>query len=251
MDPGTLSDTDVVINLAGENVAAGRWNTRRRERILHSRIESTRTLVEALGAASPRPRVLLNASAIGYYGDRGAEILTEASSPGSGFLADVCEAWEAAAAAAVRFDVRVVRLRFGVVLDAEGGALAKMLPFFRVGLGGRLGSGEQWMSWISCPDAVEVIVHALSEPRCTGPLNVVAPEPVTNAAFTVALGQALHRATVVPVPKLALQTLFGRMAEETLLASARAVPQALQQLGYRFRHPTLENALRTILAKPG
>jgi uncharacterized protein len=254
-DPGrgalpseTLETADAVINLAGENVAAGRWTAARRERILRSRIDSTRTLVDALRAATPRPRVWLNASAIGYYGDRGAEILTEASSRGTGFLADVCVAWEAEAMAAARFNVRAVTLRFGVVLDGAGGALAKLRPFFQAGLGGRLGSGEQWMSWITREDAVGVIGHALSDPRCIGPLNVVAPHPVTNAVFTAALGRVMHRPTFFPTPKAVLRTLFGQMAEETVLASARAMPERLQEWGYRFRHPMLENALPALLA---
>jgi uncharacterized protein len=243
-----IEAADVVINLAGENVSSGRWNAPRRNRILRSRIDSTRVLVDALRTASVRPRVLLNASAIGYYGDRGADVLTETSSRGSGFLADVCAAWESEAMAAARVDVRVVSLRFGVVLDRDGGALAKLLPFFQAGLGGRLGSGEQWMSWITRDDAVGVIVHALGDPRCTGPVNVVAPQPVTNAVFTTVLGRVMHRPTFLPVPKGALLTLFGQMAEETVLASARAIPEVLRETGYRFRHPMLENALQAVLA---
>jgi uncharacterized protein len=247
LDPAALSDTDVVINLAGENVAAGRWTSERRERIRRSRIDATRTLVEAIARAKPRPRVLLNASAVGYYGDRGDEVLTETSPKGTGFLADVCGAWEAEAAAATRVDVRTVMLRFGIVLDAEGGALAKMLPVFRLGLGGRLATGQQWMSWISRADAVGAIVHALESPHLNGPLNVVAPEPLTNAVFTAILGRVLRRPVVMPVPRLALRALYGEMADGALLASTQAIPARLNGNGYRFQHPTLECALQVTL----
>lgn len=246
-----FSDTQVVINLAGENLAAGRWTAARRERILRSRIEATRTLVAAMAAADPKTPVLLNASAVGFYGDRGDEVVTEASAPGQGFLAEVCAAWEAEAARAAEWGTRVVYLRFGVILSAAGGALAKMLPVFRLGLGGRLGSGQQWMSWISLPDAVAMIGHVVRDERVTGAINVVAPGAVTNREFTRALGRALHRPVVFPVPAWALRAAFGRgMADEALLGSTHASPWRPGELGFTFQHPTIDEALAAVLGSP-
>jgi uncharacterized protein (TIGR01777 family) len=248
LDPRALAGTDAVVNLAGESLADGRWTAKRRERILNSRTESTRTLVVTLRHVAPRPAVLLNASAVGYYGERGEEVLSERSVAGTGFLPEVCLAWETTADGAARAGMRAVFLRFGVVLARQGGALAQMLPLFRAGLGGRLGSGRQWMSWISLGDAVGAIRYALFDDRCRGPLNVVAPEPVRNAEFARALGRVLHRPAFLPVPALALRAVFGRMADEALLASTRAVPEKLIETGYTFRAPTLETALRGVLA---
>ncbi|HVS51674.1 MAG TPA: TIGR01777 family oxidoreductase [Opitutaceae bacterium] len=238
---------DAVVNLAGENIAAGRWTAARRERILRSRLDATRTLVRAMNAFESRPRVFLSASAVGFYGDRGDELLTEASAIGNGFLSEVCLAWETHAEGAARSGVRTALLRFGTVLAGEGGALGKMRPIFRCGLGGRLGSGRQWMSWIAIDDAVGAILHALRDERCAGALNIVAPAPVPNAEFTRTLGRVLHRPAWLPVPAWALRVAFGRMADDALLASTRAVPEKLGAAGYAFRHPTLESALRAAL----
>jgi uncharacterized protein (TIGR01777 family) len=203
-------------------------------------------LVAALRAA-PRPRVLVNASAVGYYGDRGDELLTETSALGSGFLAELCRDWEAAAEGAESAGARVVRVRFGVVLAAQGGALPRLLPLFRLGLGGRLGSGRQWMSWIALDDAVGVLRWALGGEGVRGPVNVVAPEPVTNGTFTAALAHALHRPVFLPVPGPLLAVALGEMARETLLAGARVEPHQLLAGGYSFVQPRLDNALRQIL----
>ncbi len=244
IDRRCLEGADGIVNLAGENLAAGRWTAGRRRRILQSRLDPTRTLVAAMQGIARPPRVFLCASAVGYYGESGDAVRTEASGRGPGFLADVCGAWEEAAARAETLGIRTVRLRFGVVLAAHGGALARMLPVFRLGLGGRLESGRQWMSWISLADTVGVIERALVDARCRGPVNVVSPGPVTNAAFTRTLAEALHRPAVLPVPAWALRLALGRgLADEALLASVRAEPAELQRLGYEFRAPTLAAAL--------
>lgn len=235
---------DAVINLAGENVAAGRWTKRRREEILCSRVDTTRTLVLAVKAMTVKPAVFINASAVGFYGERGDEVLTETSAIGHGFLPEVCLAWETHAEGAARLGVRTVLLRFGVVLTREGGALAKMRPLFRLGLGGRLGTGGQWMSWVSIDDVVGVVAHALAHRGCSGVLNVVAPGEVTNAEFTAVLGRVLRRPVLLPAPAWALRLVFGQMADEALLASVRAAPKRLKEGGYTFRHPSLEAALR-------
>lgn len=247
-DLGELGEADAVINLAGENLAAGRWTAARREAILRSRVDTTRTLVAAVKRTARRPEVFINASATGIYGDRGDEVLTEASAAGTGFLADVCRAWEEPLAA-LPAGVRAVALRTGVVLTPQGGALAKMLPAFRLGVGGRLGNGRQWMSWITLDDLVGAIGHVLVDPRCQGPVNAVAPTPVTNAAFTAALGAALRRPAILPVPVFALRLLFGQMADEALLSSARVEPKALLDTGFEFRHRGIETALRQACAK--
>ena len=238
-----VARADAIVNLAGENIAAGRWNAARRQRIRQSRIDATKTLVEALRTAPSRPRVFVNASAVGIYGDRGNEIVTEASPLGQGFLPEVCTAWEAEAVRAGDHGARVVRLRFGVVLSEKGGALAKMMPFFRLGLGGPLGSGAQWMSWISLTDAVAAIAYGLAEVRCEGALNVVAPEPVTNAVFTRALAGRSRRPALLRVPGFALRWRFGQMADDSLLASTRALPSKLQAVDFPFAHPKLDSAL--------
>jgi uncharacterized protein len=236
-----------VVNLAGENVGDGRWTTARRERIRQSRIDSTRTLVEAAAALERRPAVLINASAVGIYGDRGNDVLTEESAAGQGFLPEVCVAWEAQAETAAHLGIRTVMTRFGVVLSGQGGALAKMVPVFRLGAGGRLGDGKQWMSWVSIDDVVGAILHVLSDIRLAGPVNVAAPNPVRNSDFTAALAQALHRPAIVPVPAWALRAAVGRgMAEEALLASARVLPKRLSETGYLFRRPELDEALRAL-----
>ena len=247
IDVAGLAGTDAFINLAGENIADGRWTRSRREEIFRSRVDATRTLVRAMENLPRKPRVFLSASAVGYYGERGDEILDEAGAIGQGFLPEVCLAWETHAEGAARHGVRTVLMRFGLVLTRSGGALEKMLPLFRPGLGGRLGSGRQWMSWISIDDLVGAVEHALGDVRCTGPVNFAAPGAVTNAEFTQTLGSVLHRPAVLPVPDWALGVAFGKMADETLLASTRAVPARLQAGGYTFRYPELAAALRAVL----
>lgn len=238
---------DAVVHLAGENIA-GRWTPARKARIRDSRVQGTRLLSEALARLATPPRVLLCASATGFYGDRGAEWLDERSAPGSGFLADVCREWEAAAAPAAALGIRVAHLRLGVVLTRAGGALAKMLPVFRAGLGGRVGSGRQFWSWVAIDDAVGAFLHALGSDQLSGPVNVVSPQPVTNLEFTRTLGAVLKRPACCPVPAFAVRLLFGEMGEATLLSSARVRPARLEQSGYSFRHPGLEEALRALLS---
>jgi uncharacterized protein (TIGR01777 family) len=245
IDRRRIDGVDAVVNLAGENLGAGRWTEARRGRIFRSRIDATRTLVAAMLGVATRPTVFLSASAVGFYGDRGDDVVTESSGPGRGFLPEVCQAWEGAAQRAEEAGVRTVRLRFGVVLAAEGGALAKMLPLFRLGLGGPLGSGRQWMSWISLEDAVGAIRHALRDERVRGPVNVVAPGPVKNADFTRELARAVRRPAFLPAPAWALRFVLGKgMADEALLGSTRAEPRVLERTGYAFRHPTLAAALQ-------
>jgi len=250
LDAAALEGADVVVHLAGENVAAGRWTARRMATIRSSRVDSTRLLVGALTGLARRPRVLLSASATGYYGDRGDERLVENSPPGGGFLAEVCQAWEAALAPAAAAGMRTVALRFGVVLSPAGGALKKMLPAFRAGVGGRLGTGRQWLPWIALDDLPGVVGHLLARKDLHGPVNVVAPEAVTNGRFVQTLGRVLHRPAVLPVPAFFLRLLFGEMADATLLTGARAEPDRLTATGYHFRHPQLEPALRHMLRKP-
>ncbi|MDE2690017.1 MAG: TIGR01777 family oxidoreductase [Acidobacteriota bacterium] len=233
---------DALIHLAGENVAAGRWTAARKRRIRSSRGPATRRLVESLASLERPPGVFVCASAVGYYGDRGGEVLDEDSPPGKGFLAAVCRDWEVAALRASATCERVVMLRFGVVLSARGGALARMLPPFRLGLGGRLGSGRQYFPWIHIDDAVAAIRHVMKR-NFRGAVNLAAPEQVTNAGLTWSLARALRRRAPVPVPSLALRGAFGEMAKETLLASARVVPRVLQETGFEYRFPKLEAAL--------
>lgn len=248
-DPAGLADVDAVINLAGENLAEGRWTAARREAILRSRIDTTRTLAAAMERSARRPAVFINASATGIYGDRGDEVLTEASDAGTGFLADVCRAWEEPLATARQLGIRTVALRTGVVLTPQGGALAKMLPAFSAGVGGRLGSGRQWMSWITLEDLLGVIGHVLVHEACNGPINAVAPQPATNAELTAALGRALRRPTALPVPAVMLRLLFGQMADEALLSSTRVVPKALLDSGFEFRQAEIEAALQRLVGK--
>jgi uncharacterized protein len=250
IDERRFAGAGAIINLAGENLGAGRWTAARRERILRSRVDATRTLVAAVTKAERKPDVFLNASAVGFYGDRGDEVLTEKSGIGQGFLPEVCLAWETHAEGASRVGVRTALLRFGLILARDGGALAKMLPLFRLGLGGRLGSGSQWMSWIAIDDVVGAIVHAVRDARCAGPMNIVAPGAVTNAEFTSALARMLGRPAVLPAPKWALRMALGRtMADEALLSSIRAAPQRLNEVGFRFRFPTCSSALTAVLQR--
>jgi uncharacterized protein (TIGR01777 family) len=247
LDTAALEGFDAVIHLAGESIASGRWNTAKKARIRESRVQGTRLLAERLAATSRTPRVLICASAIGYYGSRGDEIMTEASSTGSGFLAEVCRDWEAAPAPASAKGIRVVNCRFGVILSARGGALAKMLLPFRLGTGGKIGSGGQYMSWIAVDDAVGAIEHGLARDKVQGPINCVAPNPVTNLQFTKTLGRVLSRPTIIPMPAFAARLVFGEMADELLLSSTRVQPSKLLETGYNFRWPELEGALRHLL----
>lgn len=240
---------DAVVHLAGENIAGGRWTSEFKDRVLRSRDQATRRLCESLARLPQPPQVLVSASAIGFYGDRGADIVDENSSRGEGFLADVCEAWESATEPAMAAGIRVVHLRLGVVLSRSGGALSKMLPPFLVGLGGRIGSGTQYFSWVGLDDVLGAVLHALRTPTLAGPVNVVAPEPVTNAELTRQLGHVLNRPTLLPVPAMALRLALGEMADEMLLGSTRAVPQRLRASGYTFREPELEAALRLTLGR--
>ncbi len=249
VDLGAWTGSDAVVHLAGENIAAGRWTSARKERIRASRVGGTGQLCLALAGWSPRPKVFVCASAIGIYGDRGDEVLDETSPSGQGFLAEVCRDWEAAAEPARQAGVRVVHLRFGVILSPLGGALAKMLLPFRLGLGGRLGSGRQYLSWIALDDAVRAIHHALLREEVQGPVNVVAPNPASNRQFTRTLARVLWRPAFFPMPAWVARLAFGEMANELLLASTRVMPRRLQETGFRFDHPDLEEALRHLLGQ--
>jgi len=249
VDPKVLEGFDAVVHLAGENIAEGRWNDAKKARIRRSRVHPTRLLAEGLSRHERRPAALICASAVGFYGDRGEEILGEDAGRGAGFLSDVCSEWEAAASPAAEAGIRVAHLRFGVILSAAGGALRKMLAPFKMGLGGRIGDGRQYMSWISIDDAAGAILHALRVPAVEGPVNAVAPEPVTNARYTRALGRVLSRPTIFPVPAFAARLAFGEMADALLLASTRAVPRRLSETGYDFRHADLDTALRHLLGR--
>jgi uncharacterized protein (TIGR01777 family) len=248
LDPMVLQGVDAAVHLAGESIAQ-RWTPARKARILKSRARGTRLLSESFARLTQPPRVLICASAIGYYGDRGTEVLTEESPSGVGFLAEVCRQWEAACEPAVRGGIRVVNLRTGIVLSAAGGVLQRMLLPFRMGLGGRIGSGRQYVSWIALDDLVGVIVHALTCDTLAGPVNAVAPHPVTNREFTRTLGRVLRRPTVFRVPAWVARLTFGEMADALLLASARVQPARLAASGYAFRYPELEGALRHVLGE--
>lgn len=244
LDSKDLEDIDAIVNLAGENIG-GRWKASKKKALIASRLQSTRLLVETFPKLNRLPKVFLNASAIGYYGDRGEEILSEESRSGSGFLADLCRQWEAAAAPAEKLGVRLVCLRIGIVLSREGGALRKMLTPFKMGLGGVIGTGRQYMSWIAIDDLVRIVDYALSHPL-HGAVNAVSPSPVTNREFTKTLGAVLHRPTVLPLPAFAVNLLLGEMGQELLLSSQRVLPDRLQQSGYVFLYPALQPALTHI-----
>jgi len=237
---------DAVVHLAGENIAQ-RWTPTAKARIRASRVDATRLLCEALARLPQPPRVLICASATGFYGDRGGEMLDEMSAPGTGFLPEVCQAWEAAADVARQRGIRVVHLRLGIVLARQGGALAKMLPAFRFGLGGRLGAGRQYWSWIALEDLLRAVELALQDDRLSGAVNAVSPEPVTNADFTRALARALRRPAVLPMPAFAVQWLFGEMGRDALLASARVRPVRLLESGFEFRFPQLDAVFKQAL----
>ncbi|MBA2627385.1 MAG: TIGR01777 family protein [Gemmatimonadales bacterium] len=249
IDSAALEGVDAVVHLAGEGIAERRWSTARKQAILTSRTEGTRLLASALAGLARRPRVLISASAVGIYGDRRDELLDESSEPGRDFLANVCQAWEAAADPARAAGIRVVHPRFGVVLSPGGGALARLLPPFRAGVGGPIGGGSHWMSTIAIDDAAGAIQHILAREALAGPVNVAGPEPVRNADFTRLLARILRRPAVVPVPAAALRVLFGELADAALLASQRVDPAALRRSGYVFRHRSLEDSLRFVLGR--
>ena len=239
-----FGEPEAIIHLAGENIAAGRWTQEKKRRIRESRVEATRKLVGFILKNVPTLKVFVGASAIGFYGSRGEEVLTERSRRGEGFLADVCEDWEAAAEPLAVAGVRVVHLRFGMILSRDGGALAKMLPVFRLGLGGRVGSGGQWVSWVSIEDVVRMIEFAVTEETTAGAYNAVAPEPVRNRDFTAALARELSRPAILPVPAAVVRLVFGEMGEALLLSSARVVPKRLEEAGFQFRYGHLREALK-------
>ena len=249
LDAAQLAGFDAVVHLAGEGIASRRWTAEQKARIRDSRTKGTRLLAEAIAGLPTPPRTLVSASAIGYYGDRGEQTLVEESAPGLGYLPEVCQAWEAATEPAARKGIRVVCLRFGIILSPAGGALAKMLPPFRMGAGGILGSGRQYMSWISLDDAVGAVLQALETSPLRGPVNAVSPQPVTNAVFTKTLGRVLMRPTIFPMPAFAARLVFGEMADALLLSSTRVEPKRLLASNYPFRHGELEPALRHLLRR--
>lgn len=246
---GAFDEVEAVIHLAGEGIANGRWTESRKRSIRDSRVVGTKNLCEALAGLETPPKVLVAASATGFYGDRGDELLDESALPGSGFLPDVCQAWEEAVAPAEGRGIRVVHLRTGIVLSPQGGALAQMLTPFKFGVGGILGSGNQYMSWIAVDDMLGVILHALTDRSVRGPINTVAPRAVTNYEFTKTLGKVLHRPTVLPLPAFAVKVLFGEMGDALLLGSTRVTPRFLNESGFEFAYPELEAALRHLLGR--
>lgn len=245
---GGAAGADAVVNLAGVSVASGRWTEERKNQLRASRVDTTRKLIDAIVKLTPPPRILLSTSAVGYYGDRGDEELTETSVSGTGFLANLCRDWEAEASRVATLGMRLACMRFGTILARHGGALQRMLLPFKLGAGGRLGSGNQWMSWISLEDVVRAIRYLLENETARGAMNIVAPAPVRNREFTKELARAVHRPAIFPAPGFALRLALGEMADALLLSSQRVVPQRLQTLGYRFRHPDLPTALRAVLS---
>ncbi len=250
LNPSALDGAYAVVNLAGAGIAEHRWTDSYKQMLRESRLDSTRTLVQAMERCESPPSVLVNASAIGFYGDRGDEVLDETSPRGTGFLADLSAEWEETALAAQSLGVRIVLLRFGVILGPGGGALQRMLLPFRLGLGGRLGSGRQWWSWVSLDDAVGAAVFALETNALEGPVNVTAPDPIRNRDFTRVLARRLRRPALFPAPALALRALLGPMAAELLLSSTRVLPKALEGAGYEFREPDLDHTLGVLAAPP-
>ena len=249
LEAGSLEGHDAVVHLAGESIATGRWTEAKKRRILDSRVKGTRLLSDAIAGLKNPPKVFVSASAIGFYGDRGDEVMKENSAAGNGFLPDVCKQWEAATASAAQKGVRVVNLRIGVVLTPKGGALAKMLLPFKLGLGGIIGSGKQFMSWITLDDVLGAIVCALKTDALRGPVNAVSPKPLSNAEYTRTLGRVLSRPTIIPMPAFAARLAFGQMADDLLLASTRVEPGELLKNGYRFLYPDLEAALQHLISK--
>ena len=248
IDAGRIEGVDAVVHLAGENIA-GRWTDAKKARIRDSRVRGTRLLAETLARLPTPPAVMVSASATGYYGDRGNELLSEESAPGDNFLAGVGQEWEAAADPAREAGVRVVNPRFGIVLSTEGGALGTTLPIFKLGVGGKIGSGRQYWSWIAIDDVVGAILHILTKDSLEGPVNVTVPDPPTNSEYTSVLGRVLGRPTVFPLPAPAARIMLGQLADELLLASQRIEPARLKETGYSYRYPELEGALRHLLGK--
>ena len=249
IDASQLEGHDAVVHLAGESIAEGRWTPRKKARILDSRRRGTRLLAKTLAELPTPPKVMVSASAVGYYGDRGNELLREDSRPGSDFLAEVCQAWEAAADPARQAGIRVVHPRFGIVLSPKGGALGRTLPIFKLGGGGRIGSGRQWWSWVALDDVVGAILHALTNDSVEGPVNVGSPNPLTNSEYTRVLGKVLNRPTIFPFPAPAARLALGEVADALLLASQRMQPARLKETGYEFRYPELEGALGHLLGR--
>lgn len=248
IDVAELKGLDGIVHLAGESII-GRWTNEKKKKILESRIKGTKLLCESLARLNQKPKVFVCASAIGYYGDRGEQILTEESASGQGFLAEVCQAWEIATEPARKSGIRVVHLRIGMVLSPKGGALKKMLLPFKMGVGGKLGAGRQYMSWISLDDLVRIFLHVLITPLLQGPVNAVSPNPARNIEFTKTLGQVLKRPTLFPMPAFAARLVFGELADALLLASARVEPSRLLATGFQFRHPELEATLQGLLSE--
>ncbi len=247
IDTAAFEGIDAVVHLAGEGVAAKRWTDEQKQEILTSRTEGTALLAEALAALDAKPAVFVSGSAIGIYGDRGAETLTEDSARGTGFLSDVVVAWEAAAQPAVDAGIRTAFIRTGIVLTPDGGALAEQLPFFKLGIGGRIGDGKAWWPWISIDDEIRAILFLIDNEAVSGPVNLTAPNPVTNAEFASALGKALGRPTFIPTPTFAVSLRLGKELADSILASTRVLPTVLQEHGFEFVHPTIEPALEAIL----
>ncbi|HYV82520.1 MAG TPA: TIGR01777 family oxidoreductase [Pyrinomonadaceae bacterium] len=249
IDTASLDGIDAAVHLAGESIASGRWTDEKKRAIRDSRVKGTALLSDALARLSRPPSVFVSASAIGYYGNRGDELLTEKSAPGDDFLANVCVEWENATIPTIEKGIRTVHARFGIILDAKEGALAKMLTPFRMGIGGRIGDGKQWMSWIDIEDVVNGLKSLIGDSSVNGPVNFVAPNPVTNAEFTKALGRVLSKPTLIPVPAFGARLAFGEMADALLLSSARVKPGVLEEKGFGFRWPLLDDALRHLLAR--
>ena len=248
-DAASAEGTDALVHLAGASIAGGRWNVARKQLLRASRIDATRHLVAALAKLERPPRSILSASAIGFYGNRGDETLSEASAPGNDFLAEACREWEAEAARAVEFGARVVNLRFGIILAKHGGALPQMAMPIKLGVGGRLGNGRQWMSWVTLEETVRIVEFALGNPDLAGPVNVVAPNPARNSEFTKVLAKTLHRPALFPAPGFALRLALGEMADALLLSSQKVVPSRLVDSGYSFVQPNLAEALADVFRK--
>ena len=249
IDARELEGHDAAVHLAGEPIAEGRWDEAKKRRILESRVKGTRLLAEALAGLDAKPKVLVSASATGFYGDRGDEVLREESASGSDFLSEVCREWEKGTLAASQAGVRVVHLRIGFVLSAEGGGLPKMLTPFKLGVGGKVASGRQYLSWVTLEDLVRVIRRAIEDERLRGPVNAVAPGAVRNEDFTKAIGRVLGRPTFLPVPAFAIRLAFGEVADAVMLSSTRVEPARLKEAGFEFRHPEIEGAMRAVLGK--
>jgi uncharacterized protein (TIGR01777 family) len=248
---GAAVGADAVVNLAGASIAGGRWTEKRKAELRSSRVDSTRALITALAKMNARPRVLVSASATGVYGNRGDEILTEESAPGNDFISNLGKEWETEALKAEAIGVRVVLARFGIVLSKNGGALPPMMLPFRFFAGGKIGSGRQWMSWVSMDDAIEILRFAIENGNVRGPINLISPQPVQNAEFTKALASTMHRPALFSVPGFALRLVLGEMADTLLLSSQRVLPKKLESLGYRFLHPDLKDALAGVLGSSG